>query len=140
MSTLCDDPKTATAQVKRLVAENDSSHPTHILLILTADSAGDVAARDQAIDWVIANPIDQTTNPVRYCTLFRESLAGGKNGHDDMTAVSAIVQGTSEKGHSDVASMIAWFLMNHGRHDDARPDWKIGVESPNTYLWLKSLG
>jgi hypothetical protein len=37
VSTLRDDPKTATAQVKRLVAENDSSHPTHILLILNAE-------------------------------------------------------------------------------------------------------
>jgi hypothetical protein len=108
VSTLRDDPKTAKAQVKRLVAENDSSHPTHILLILSADAAGDVAARDQAIDWVIANPIDQTKNPVRLCKLFPEARAGGKNCQLNTNTVSAIVQGTSTKTDGNVAPMIAW--------------------------------
>jgi hypothetical protein len=133
------NPVDATRLLKRATETGAQDPMIDLMLALTADAAGDAETFKAALSQAKVHSPVKESNPHRLALTFHESLAGESKGQLDLPTMDAWLQLTSDRGRGNVACLIAWFLTNHDRLDDARVYWKTAAESPYTAIWLKVL-
>jgi tetratricopeptide (TPR) repeat protein len=126
--------------ILKRVSESGIKDPmVDLMLALTADKAGDAETFEAALSQTKVHSPVKESNPYRLAVMFHESLAGETKGQLGLPTLDAWLQLTSDQGRGNVACLIAWFLTNHDRFDDAKGYWKLAAESSQTYFWLKVL-
>ena len=116
---LANEPGLALARTKRSV-EAKYDAPLALRLAVLADATGDADLRDRTITLLLADT--RKVGPItrRTLTLMRDWLARpeAEKVGPDLAKVDAILAAMPE-GRGDIAYLVAQFLDNHGREDDA---------------------
>ena len=106
---------------------------------LLADQLGDSRLRDETLERVCAGIKDKAPKTVQVCQMFRDVLSRGKDAQLDLATVDPIIESSIPGGRETIEFFVGWFVKQHGNPEAARVYLRRCAESPNTYVWFRSL-
>ncbi len=139
LAWLEEDSPAAFATFQKATQTGAKDNLSELLLALTADACGESATRDAALDRARALEGPKTTVGPKLAGLFREALKAGPEGRVSLSAAEEVLKMASNKGRPNWAFVLARFLANRGRHEEAQPYWELVTRCSEANLWVRGL-